>query len=296
MAGASAIDPVLRSRLEALLGRRIVTARPAVGGYTCALRLVLGLDDGSSCFAKAAASTDTATWLRAEHHFYAHARGSFLPRHIASQDDAQTPLLILEDLSSADWTPRWTAERVHAVKVAIGGTARLDVPALPPLEQIDALRSGWADVAHNPQPFLALGLASASWLRRTLPSLISATEQARLDGDSVLHADLRSDNLCFRADGSVVLIDWNSACRGNARFDLAAWAPSLASEGGPHPEEVAGDVPELAALLAGFFASRAGLPVIADAPRVREVQKSQLRHALPWAARALGLPVPDGGP
>ena len=46
--------------------------------------------------------------------------------------------------------------------------------------------------------------------------------------------------------------------------------------------------------MAGFFATRAGLPDIPDAPFVRSFQHRQLRIALPWAARVLGLPPPDG--
>jgi hypothetical protein len=49
------------------------------------------------------------------------------------------------------------------------------------------------------------------------------------------------------------------------------------------------DAPEIAAWLAGFFAARAGLPIIPDAPLVRRVQREQLSTALPWAQRALGL-------
>ena len=50
--------------------------------------------------------------------------------------------------------------------------------------------------------------------------------------------------------------------------------------------------PNLVSLVTGYFAARAGLPVIPHAPLVREVQLTQLRVALPWAARALGLPPP----
>jgi hypothetical protein len=56
---------------------------------------------------------------------------------------------------------------------------------------------------------------------------------------------------------------------------------------------VGGDIePELAALCAGFFACRAGLPEIPVAPRLRAVQRAQLEIALPWAARALALSRP----
>jgi hypothetical protein len=48
----------------------------------------------------------------------------------------------------------------------------------------------------------------------------------------------------------------------------------------------------LAAYVAGFFASRAGQAEIPHAPLVRQVQRQQLLTALPWAARALDLPLP----
>src|SRR5262249_17677251 len=60
----------------------------------------------------------------------------------------------------------------------------------------------------------------------------------------------------------------------------------------PLPEQVADG--SYAACVAGFFASRAGLPEVPAAPRVRWFQRRQLAVALPWAARVLGLPAPDG--
>jgi hypothetical protein len=76
---------------------------------------------------------------------------------------------------------------------------------------------------------------------------------------------------------------------GNALLDVVAWLPSLRLEGGPEPWEVVPDSRGLAALVAGFFASRAGLPAPATAPTVREFQRRQAEIALPWAARELGL-------
>ena len=92
----------------------------------------------------------------------------------------------------------------------------------------------------------------------------------------------------------MLVIDWNFTCRGNGLLDLAFWLPSLHAEGGPEPERALPDAPGWAALIAEFFACRAGLPTIPTAPRVREVQLAQLRTALPWAVRALGLPPLDG--
>jgi len=70
------------------------------------------------------------------------------------------------------------------------------------------------------------------------------------------------------------------------------WLRSLAAEGGPLPGAVLPDAPNEAAVVAGFFAARAGLPVIPAAPRVRAIQLQQLRPALAWACGELGLSLP----
>lgn len=102
------------------------------------------------------------------------------------------------------------------------------------------------------------------------------------------HFDLRSDNICMSRTGAK-FIDWAEACLGNLAVDLGFWLPSLNYEGGPPPEELLPNAPDVAAWVSGFFAARAGLPNIPDAPFVRRVQREQLSTALPWVARALTL-------
>jgi hypothetical protein len=133
---------------------------------------------------------------------------------------------------------------------------------------------------------------TSAWLEEALPALLEVAGPAVVAGDRLCHFDVRSDNICFREDGSAVLIDWNFAEIGNARLDMAFWLPSLALEGGPPPETILTDAAPEAAVVAGFFASRCGEPPIPDAPGVRELQRRQLTQALPWACRAVGLPVP----
>jgi Ser/Thr protein kinase RdoA (MazF antagonist) len=124
-----------------------------------------------------------------------------------------------------------------------------------------------------------------------LPPLREGAERAPIDGDALIHCDVRSDNICL-TDRGAVLVDWNQACIANADLDVAGWLPSLRLEGGPEPEELMPDSRGLAAALAGYFGSRAGLPPPPTAPRVRPLQLAQLRVALPWAARELGLEPP----
>jgi len=111
-------------------------------------------------------------------------------------------------------------------------------------------------------------------------------------GDALVHFDLRSDNVCIR-DGRALIVDWNWAAVGEPTWDLAGWLASLAAEGGPQPEELLRGGGPYAAVVAGYFAARAGLPPPPTAdPSVRDLQLSQLREARPWAARELRLPTP----
>ncbi len=205
-------------------------------------------------------------------------------------DDGERPVLALEDLSGATWPPPWTRGRVDTVRSCLDGVAATAPPLhLSRMERGDG--ADWRAVAADPEPFLRLGICAWSWLEPALAILIAAADAVDLRGDALIHGDIRSDNLCFRPSG-VVVIDWNHAAVGNPQLDLAAWLPSLHDEGGPPPDELLPNAPALAAWVAGFFCARAGEPEIADAVHVRPLQVRQARTALPWAARALGLAPP----
>lgn len=113
-------------------------------------------------------------------------------------------------------------------------------------------------------------------------------------GDSTLHLDVRSDNICFIEDRTI-LIDWNNPCIGNPQFDLGAWLPSLHVEGGPLPETILPNAGDVAGILSGYFAAQAGKPPPPGALHVRRIQLEQLKAALPWAIRELELlPISEG--
>ncbi len=279
--------PELQARIGAILGRRPRWFRWVEGGYTPAGRWLVGTAAGSF-FVKVGRTPVTARMLRREIRAYQALSGPFMPRCLGWDDSEVEPLLVLEDLSAAFWPPPWDGERVAAVRdqiAALHGSAA----SLPVFAEVHGhWEGGWQLVARDPAPFLSLSMASAAWLRRALPELVAAERQCETYGQAPGHVDIRSDNICFAADG-VKLVDWAEACLMNPKLDLGFWLPSLAFEGGPLPETILPHEPAIAAWVAGFLAARAGLPLIPDAPRVRRVQREQLETALPWARRALGL-------
>jgi Phosphotransferase enzyme family len=291
-------DPADIERAHRALGARPVAWRPVEAhGAPSTRRFLVELPDGTSAFVKIAAFDYVAEWFRDERAAYEAFEGApFLPTLLGWDDDGEAPLLAIEDLSEARWPPPWDGPSVDAVIAALdeihGTTPRAPIPTA---EERQFGLDSWPDVIDDPRAFLSTGICSPDWLDDHLAALATASAAARIDGSASLHFDVRSDNLCIR-DGLAILVDWNHACVGNPLLDTAAWLPSLQVEGGPPtgdvlPDETPG-LREIAALLAGYFCARAGLPEIPQAPHVRRLQREQAGTSLPWAARLLDLPPP----
>jgi aminoglycoside phosphotransferase (APT) family kinase protein len=281
------------AELESAVGAAPVERRRVrSGGYgTNSAHWCVELADGRRTFVKVALDENAAEWLRQEHRVYSAVEAPFIPELMGWHDGEQT-LLAIADLSDAHWPPPWTTGQIENVRAALDKLhATPPPPDLPPIAAERDWLNGWELVAEDTEPILSTGLCSPGWLEQALPILLETGRTCVLAGEAFLHLDVRSDNLCLQEDRAV-LVDWNLAHVGNPLLDIVAWLPSLKLEGGPDPWELVPDSEGFAALLAGFFASRAGLPQPATAPRVREFQRRQAEIALPWAARELGLPPP----
>ena len=279
----------LRRDVARLLGTEVTGYRYTPGGWSVSVRGVLTLADGRTVFAKLGDVPDTARAVRDEIAAYRLlGRHPFMPRLVA--EDSAAPLLVIEDLSRARRVPPWTVPTLADFRrlcEELGAT-----PAPPGLISLDTevRGDGWERVAADPTP--ARRVLSATWLELNLPLLLAAQRRARAVGSSLVHTDLRSDNLLFLSDRAIA-IDWNLARRGDPRWDPHLTAHTIAMEGGGTVDELLPDAdPAIVAWLAGFFASRAGLPPPAGAPKVRGFQRAQLDVVLPWACRLLDLPPP----
>jgi hypothetical protein len=249
-------------------------------GYSLNEHWTAELADGTRAFIKTGRIDPSPGWIRHEAAILRALDAPFGPRFLGFED-GDAPLLVLEDLMPARWPPPWKQGDVDLVLAALQevAAARADVPRVETV-----LENGWRTIADDPEPFLSTELRDRAWLERMLPQLIQAVDAAPAHGDSLLHCDVRSDNLCIK-DGRCVLVDWNHARLGNPKIDIAFWLPSLALERGPDPTRFGVD--EFAAVVAGFFAAHAGLPKPPGAPTVRAFQRAQAQVALDWVERVL---------
>jgi thiamine kinase-like enzyme len=64
---------------------------------------------------------------------------------------------------------------------------------------------------------------TVDWLRRFAPTLAAWAEVEAAHQLTVVHADYRLDNLVFGADGTVTILDWQTALVGQGAMDLASF-------------------------------------------------------------------------
>lgn len=253
------------------------------------------LDDGRQVFVKTAAG-DAAGALRHEARvltWLEHQGQSDLGPRLLDFTDGERATLVVEDLSAAHWPPPYPAD-TDPLFAALDELAKVDAPA-----DLDALEtwgagdgSKWAGVAADPASFLRLGVCSAAWLERNVGALIEAERRVDLRGDALVHNDVYSGNVCFIGDRAI-LVDWATTVRGNPALDVAFAIVSVLAEGGRLPSRrLLLDEGPWAARLAGHNAVEASapLPDWADpTSTLREDQLTDLRVALLWAVRLLGL-------
>ena len=112
-----------------------------------------------------------------------------------------------------------------------------------------------------------------------------------LRGDSIVHGDLRLDNVLIDVDGRGRLIDWPSAAVGARWFDAVTYLLDVRHLGGTvdeglrHP--VLRDVPPehvdvLLAVLGAYFLHNARTPESPGLPGIRAYQAEQGATVLAW--------------
>jgi hypothetical protein len=258
----------------------------------------LRLADGRSAFVKAVGANLNADSVR----LYRNELQAMVklpaylpaPKLLSGYDDGEWVALIFAEVSG--WHPRipWRPQELARV---LGTLADLGVKATPspwhdapPFTQTHAgLWQGWRSLAADPPADLD------PWLRRHLDQLVlrETNEEVVLQGDTLLHSDVRSDNLFLTDTGQVTLVDWAYTCRGPIWADVALFALTVNVEGGADAQELLAHHPlscsvapeEIDTLLLaalGYWIHRCRLPEEPSLPGMRAYQRACAQATLPW--------------
>jgi hypothetical protein len=291
------LPPNLRACIERKCGSPVVTARSQTSGFTPGFASVLECEDGSRHFVKAAsvkAQRMFADSYREEARKLAALPASVpAPRLLWHLDDDWVVLGIEYVDGRAPHRP-WRRADLDAVLDALEVVADELTP--PPAGL--ALDSAEDDFAP-----LVDGWATVRGARPGLPMLDEAEALARrytevVGGDTVVHTDVRSDNVLIDGEGRALLVDWNWPVRGAAWFDSFAALIGPRGEGIDVDEVIASrrllrDLPAetidiTLALYVGYFFSQCEQPVPPTSPHIRDHQRWQGEVCWQWLAERRG--------
>jgi Ser/Thr protein kinase RdoA (MazF antagonist) len=316
----SEVPPSVRAEAERLLGARIVRATRAYGGYAASATFRLVLANGRRAFFKAGYPPppgSAAIFPIAHEEKRSRALAPLLGRHMPKQLGAfkreRWHVLLMEDLGPATippWSPAKARRAARSYARFHRATRGRALPRWLSRTQHGEFGVFWSRLARSGELTSTASLAgpraneAAEWLDVALP-LLREREKALASAArpfALRHCDTRSDNIRLIGE-RMVMFDWPFASVGPAEFDVAAFAQGVAAEGGPAPERVVAWYEEVLPLravvldaslagIAGYFADRAWRPPMSGLPRLRSIQRRQLKASLAWAARRFALPEP----
>jgi Ser/Thr protein kinase RdoA (MazF antagonist) len=292
------IPTQVRAAVEAAAGSPVAAARSQPGGFSPGLASVLRLADGRAVFVKAvnaARNPDSPAMHRREARVLAALPPQVpAPRLLWSYDDGDWVVLMTEAVTGTTPAQPWRRSELAAFLELAARLAGLLTPApiaAPAVqERFREAFTGWRLFAAAPT--VAAGLDP--WAHRRLDRLAGIEQDwpEAAAGDTLLHADLRADNVLLTPDGGVV-VDWPHACVGAGWIDLLFAVPSLAMHGGGDPQRLwdgypparTADPAAVTAVLAamiGYFLWHAAQPPPPNLPRIREFQRVQGVVGLTW--------------
>ena len=297
----------VRAAIEAWLEDRVVAAESTAGGFSPGLAARLRTRDGRRVFVKAIGpepNPDSPAMHRREVEVVrALPSEAPVPRLLWSYDEGEEGwvVLVFEDVDGRSPAEPWRPEELDRVLDALTALADLLTPSPLPRKKIGSPKD-WPIVAGGHWRKLAEGPPARldNWSARHLDRLaeLEADAPDAAAGDTLLHLDLRADNLLLTPD-RVVVVDWPHARVGAPWVDGLFFAPSVAMQGGPPPEELLSRYPParhadpdaitaLVCAIAGFFVGEGLKPAPPGLPTLRPFQAAQGEVARRWLAQRTG--------
>lgn len=288
----------VRGAVEAIVGGAVVEAVSQVGGFSPGTADRVQTADGRRAFVKAvspAQNERSVEMHRREARVTAAlpARVS-APRFLGCYDDGEWVALVLEDIEGHHPATPWAPKELDRVLTVLEHlAASLTPPPLPDVETAADLLTedfaGWHRISADPPTDLH------PWAARHLDELCALADRglAALSGDTLVHTDMRADNILLSPEGTVTIVDWPWACRGPAWLDTLLLLINARLYGGhdthalltKHAAVTGADPHDLIAVLtglAGYFTNTARQPPPKGLPTVRAFQRAHADTVLSW--------------
>ena len=284
-----------------MLGAPVIRAESQAGGFSPGTADRVRTSTGRRAFVKAVSpdqNPDSPDIHRREADYLAALSDSpRVPRLLGRYDDGYWIAIVMEEIDGTCPPVPWSSDHVELAMDALAALATdltpNPIPGLKPVSDgFSSLFAGWRRLRDDPPNDLE------PWVAAHLDELIELSEStlARLEGDTVVHCDLRADNLLVRADGSVVAVDWPWALSGADWLDRFMLLINIDLYGGHDVELLISrhlvdvDAELITGALAGvcaYFVDAARQPPPPGLPTVREFQRAQGDSTLAWLRRRL---------
>ncbi|MGW4300871.1 phosphotransferase [Streptomyces sp. NPDC004646] len=297
------LPPAVRHGTERRLGTTVTGAASQNGGFTDGVAARLRLADGTRAFVKA---LPTGHELTPDYRMEARIAGA-LPGAVPASRlrfslEAEGWIVLVYDDVEGRHPDLGSPVDLAAVLACVERMTEVLTPnplpwAVPITTPLGPLLHGWRTFRREGPPG-DLG----SWALRHLDRLAELESHwtDATSGDTLLHADLRHDNLLLTPDGTAVAVDWAWACVGADWVELVYLLPAVAAAGGD-PEEIAAAHPltrraDPAAVdaflcaLTGFYVHSGRQPSPYWSPHLRAHEAYYGRLCGTWLARRLGWP------
>lgn len=303
------IPAPVRQAVEQQLGSTVLTVVSQPSGFSPGVAARLGLADGRSVFVKAISpipNPHSPAFHRSEARIVA-ALPAFapVPRLLHTYEATETGwvVLVFEVIEGYHPAQPWQTDEFNRVLTAIVTLSSTLTPSPLAAANVGTATEkftsfcGWQQMYKDPSAYVN---QLDEWSNRHLVALSELEQEApaAVRGNSLLHFDLRADNLLLTPD-RVWFVDWPHACVGAAWVDTMLFAPSVTMQGGPAPEEILARHPAYASAdpaavtaaivsMAGFFTYASVKPPPPGLPTLRAFQAAQGAVARAWVAQRLG--------
>jgi hypothetical protein len=291
------LPPALREAVALRLGSPVVSAESRTRGFTPGFASVLTCEDGSRHFVKAASTRAQAMFAAA---YREEARKlAALPATVPAPPlrwvlDDEWVVVCTEHVDGRHPDRPWRADDLDACLDALEAVARELTPAPAGLglgsavDELGSFVEHWSDLR-----LLHPELAHLDEAER----LASACAEV-LAGDTVVHSDVRDDNVLLDQDGRAWFCDWNWPIVGAPWFDSLAMLIGPRGDGVDVESAIATrpllrDVPRddidcVIALVTGYFLKSAADPVPPTSPFLRDHQRWQGEVCWEWLCERRG--------